>query len=104
MVVHTSEEMSDLEIVPRLYFTTERPKIEWLLQHHPDESKYFVGYSGRAAGQLEAEIKTGSWLSCEANISEVFSDKPDQWAELLKLATVGKWVDPQRIPKDPSLN
>lgn len=104
MVVHTQEDYGELEILPGLYFTTERQKIEWLLRHEDAESKFFVGYSGWGAGQLEGEMETGSWLVCPADARMVFKGDEKQWTKLFTTATVGKWVKPEHIPDDPSMN
>ena len=52
MVVHTNETQSDIEVFPGVYFTTDREKIEWLMNHNDGAIKFFVGYAGWAAGQL----------------------------------------------------
>lgn len=38
-----------------------------------DDIKLFIGYSGWDYGQLDEEIKEGSWLSVDASVETVFS-------------------------------
>jgi putative transcriptional regulator len=104
MVVHTNETQSDIEVFPGVYFTTDREKIEWLLNHNDGAIKFFVGYAGWAAGQLESEIETESWLIAPADARVVLDGDVEQWGKLMTQLTLGKWIDPERIPEDPSLN
>lgn len=51
---------------------------------HPGINLY-LGYSGWAAGQLEAEMKSGSWIFHPANSRIVFNPNPQQgWKQALK--------------------
>jgi putative transcriptional regulator len=104
MVVHTNETQSDIEVFPGVFFTTDREKIEWLLNHNDGAIKFFVGYAGWAAGQLESEIETESWLIAPADARVVLDGDLEQWSKLMTHLTLGKWIDPERIPEDPSLN
>ena len=104
MVVHTQSDIGEVEILPGVFFTADRTKIEWLLANVGSDIRYFVGYSGWGAGQLEAEVSTGSWVIEAAGKPTVFSDDPKQWSKLAARATVGRYVDPDRIPDDASLN
>jgi putative transcriptional regulator len=104
MVVHTHAPAADLEVREKLYFTTERAKIERLLEGESPSSRFFVGYAGWGAGQLEAELESGSWLTAAAAPSQVFATNEKQWSRLMTELTVGRWIDPARIPEDPSVN
>ena len=104
MVIHTNEAQSDVEVFPGVYFTTDREKIEWLMSHNEGAIKFFVGYAGWSAGQLEGEIETESWLIAPADARVVLDGDVEQWSKLMTHLTLGKWIDPERIPDDPSLN
>ena len=104
MVVHADEERSDICVMDGVHFTTDRENIEWLLAHNEGPIKYFVGYAGWAAGQLESELETGSWLTLAAEKGHIFSPGGELWSKLLATATLSKWIDPSRIPDDPSVN
>ena len=103
-VVHTHETQSDIEVFPGVYFTTDREKIEWLMNHNDGAIKFFVGYAGWAAGQLENEIESESWLIAPADARVVLDGDLEQWSKLMTQLSLGKWIDPERIPEDPSLN
>jgi putative transcriptional regulator len=106
MVVHTHSNRSDIEIKPGVHFSTERESIEWLLRYNEAPIRFFVGYSGWTAGQLETEMETGSWLTVPAGEEQIFKGGGGEelWSKLLTIATLGKWIDPARIPDDPTLN
>lgn len=104
MVVHTDGTRSDMEVKPGVHFTTDREQIEWLLAHDEGPSKYFVGYAGWSAEQLESELETGSWLTLPAADEQIFNASDDLWSKLLTTATLSKWIDPSRIPDDPTVN
>ena len=64
----------------------------------------YLGYSGWGPGQLESEMKTGSWITLPADPKLVFEHDPTQvWREIL--LTLG---EPYRhyadMPFDPSCN
>ncbi len=84
-VLHSQEELADAQVVPGVYFSTERDKIESLMRSGEGDSKFFVGYSGWGAGQLEMELESGSWLTVAGDAAQVFlagEALEDQWSRL----------------------
>jgi putative transcriptional regulator len=104
VVIHTEASAGETEILPGLYFTTAKDRVESLLENPIAEMKFIVGYSGWGAGQLEEELETGSWLICPATAERVFGSPENLWSRLNTEANLSKWVDPGRIPDDPSVN
>jgi putative transcriptional regulator len=104
MVIHRHQDQKDATIIPGVYFSTERSKIEWLLENEPTDAKYFVGYSGWSPGQLESEMETGTWLVAPAKMDLLFEESEDIWQIVMTQITMGKYVDPSHIPDDPSMN
>ena len=64
----------------------------------------FVGYSGWGPGQLENEMKTGSWLTLPADPTVVFQQNPlCIWQEIMR--SLGAPFDVYaEMPSDPHLN
>ena len=66
--------------------------------------RIFAGYSGWAAGQLQAEIAAGMWHVLDADYADIFSPEPlDLWRRVLRrqqsaVALFSTWVE------DPDLN
>ncbi len=47
--------------------------------------RFFVGYTGWGEGQLEEEMKLGSWVVANLRASYVFKSKPEKlWEKILK--------------------
>lgn len=76
-----------------------------LIQSHARNAfRAYVGYSGWAPGQLENEMKTGSWITLPADPSIVFEKDPSQiWPDILR--SLGEPYNLYaEMPVDPSLN
>ena len=69
-----------------------------------DQFRAFIGYSGWAPGQLENEMKTGSWITVPADTGSMFErEQTSLWANILRS------LDPcydmyTHMPVDPNLN
>lgn len=74
-------------------------------QLSPADIKFFIGYSGWAAGQLEAEIGEHSWIVYkQATARQVFQMSPNLlWREVLS-SMGGKYKMFSNYPIDPRLN
>ncbi|MDF1800881.1 MAG: YqgE/AlgH family protein [Planctomycetota bacterium] len=68
------------------------------------EVRLFLGYSGWGAGQLEAELRTGSWVPATCGVDEVFSNDPEgAWQRVLRsLGDVGEGLS--SMPPGPDWN
>ena len=98
-----------------VWYTAYRPRIEHLLHARETRAgrrtKYFGGYAGWAPGQLEHEILAGGWLLAPAAPSDLFVEEGNgeaageaQWSRLTARLTLSRWIEPDRIPDDPSVN
>jgi len=73
-------------------------------QDDGDLVRIFMGYAGWAAGQLQAELMTGSWLVLPADLKLVFARDPAQvWPFILR-SLGGMLSFYATMPPDPSLN
>jgi len=107
MVVHTDESLSEMEIVPGLYFSAEKESVQQIAAGGERRAKFFVGYAGWGPGQLEAEMEEGAWLAAPASDETIFSEDEDEWRKAFEAAAGARpfpWVDPKLIPDDPSVN
>lgn len=66
--------------------------------------KFFIGYSGWSAGQLDEEMKENSWLTVKATKKLVFHNDPEAiWKDSLK-EMGGEYEMMINFPLDPQLN
>jgi putative transcriptional regulator len=103
IVLHDNPAAGGEEIVTGVRFSMDKEDIEWLMEHHKGAIKYFAGYSGWGAGQLDAEIDEGAWLLTPATADHIF-EKQGDWSKLSTWLALGKKIDIERIPDDPSVN
>lgn len=69
-----------------------------------DSFRAYLGYSGWGPGQLESEMKTGSWITLPADSKMVFEKDPAQvWQEIL-LSLGDAYQHYADMPFDPSCN
>jgi putative transcriptional regulator len=68
------------------------------------EIKFFIGYSGWSAGQLDREFKSNAWIISDAVISDVFEVEPEKlWRKVL-YQKGGNFRVLSTYPDDPRLN
>lgn len=107
MAVHTDETVSQMQVIPGVYFTAMSEQIRQLGEQDQPAVVFFVGYAGWSAGQLESELNEGSWYVTEAKYAHIFGPKQDLWQELntvLGGAIVFPGMSSVDVPDDPSAN
>ncbi len=103
-IVHTDPTVGGEEPIGGVYVTTDRDAIAQLLSAQSEPMKLFASYSGWTSGQIENELSEGSWHVLAAMTDEVFSVDTHLWSRLHTRANLSKYVDPDRIPDDPTVN
>jgi len=91
-VLHDAPEASEkIEVLPGLYLTVTSDALEPLLCDPKVRLRFCLGCSGWGPGQLENELKQGSWLFTEASLDSVLSAEPERvWDSVIK----GMGIDP----------
>jgi len=90
MCLHESPEVADREVLGGVYFTSEKDRLEMLASQSNGRAQFFVGFAGWGPGQLESEIKSGSWMIAKAEPSDIFERDPMLWALAIRRAR-GEW-------------
>jgi putative transcriptional regulator len=110
VALHTQEFLLELEVLPGLYFCSGKDKLETLAsQGGPtaENAKFFVGYSGWAAGQLEHEIARGSWSVMPAKTEHVFWHEEELWNRATRFVADSAWranLGIKHVPPDLRVN
>jgi len=108
MAIHQEEHLGELEVIPGVYFSSQRENIEPLIRESRSEFRLFLGYSGWGAQQLEAEMEVGGWLTLPAKAEQVFETNTDAlWKSVS--GEVGSNImrdslNLKRMPQDPNMN
>ena len=59
--------------------------IDSVIETHPNDARYYVGYVGWRPGELKAEIDRGIWSVLGADLDVVFrKDMEGLWEEMLQ--------------------
>jgi putative transcriptional regulator len=107
MLVHDNPAFSDIEVMPGIYFTTDRETIHQLVAANKGRVRFFVNYAGWTPGQLEGELEEGGWLTAPADDVSIFEAGEHLWTKAIKevsFQTLFAGIDPKLIPPDPSVN
>lgn len=118
MVLHSDEELAQETVIAGgpgglggagVYFTVESDLVRELIASEAEAIRFFHGYAGWAAGQLDAEYEAGGWLALDATHENVFEPGMDteSWSALMKQRgreELKSQINPDLIPPDPSMN
>jgi putative transcriptional regulator len=108
VALHTHEFLLELEVMAGVYFCAGKDKLERLAAQTGSEPvKFFAGYSGWSAGQLEAEIARGSWSVLPARPEHVFQHDDELWVRSTRQVSDATWRRALKIkqaPPDASMN
>ena len=107
LALHRLKSAAEMEIVPGIYFAAHKDKLQKLVRQTTKPFRFFTGYAGWAAGQLEEELSAGGWLTAKINKKLIFQPADDLWEQVTR--TIGetilsKAVKVKHVPQDPSLN
>lgn len=85
-LIHDSPAVEERnEIVPGLFLSTTNEALSPLLLDESVNLRFFLGYAGWGPGQLEDEVKQGSWLVTEAQRDVILHDEPRQiWEQAIR--------------------
>jgi putative transcriptional regulator len=107
MALHTHPEYAEADVVPGVYFSTQKVAVEAIVADEDQPWLLFSGYSGWGPGQLERELKVGGWLTVPAQADDVFHEGDDLWERLIgKIGQdiLAPAIRTSHVPTDPSCN
>ncbi len=107
MVLHSDPGHAQEEVLEGVFFATDREFVEPVLEGRIQPARFFAGYAGWGAGQLEGELAVDSWTVVEADAAIVFERHLDAWSLLMRInkpSGLLSQLDPKIVPRDPSMN
>jgi putative transcriptional regulator len=74
-----------VQVMKNLYMAFRVNTIDQVIETHPNDARYYVGYVGWRPGELKAEIDRGIWSVLSADQDVVFrKDMEGLWEEMLQ--------------------
>lgn len=96
-----------LSVVDGVYWGGDFEGLKDLLETNATgthDLRFFLGYAGWGAGQLEEEIELGGWILAPAAAADIFPEAPDRlWRATLRRMG-GDYAILANFPDDPRLN
>lgn len=107
MLHRTPELYEGIEVAPGIFWGGSYDALQESITentYQPVDLRLFVGYSGWAAGQLEAEIESASWIVAESDEALLFEmDNDDMWRRAVE--SLGNGLrNLANLPISPQLN
>lgn len=108
LVLHTDQELADLEVVAGLYMALDASKSQHLISKEVEPSLVVANFSCWAPGQLEDELSKNVWLTTPADTARIFPrDDQDLWQSSMsriRAEALRNLVRIREAPDDPTLN
>jgi putative transcriptional regulator len=102
VALHQNDFLQEIEVLPGVYFCAGKDKLETLAaQTDGSRAKFFAGYSGWGAGQLEDEIRRGSWSVMPAKLDHVFDHEDELWQQTSRFVADASWRKALKIKQAP---
>jgi putative transcriptional regulator len=81
----TTPGAGSVQVMKSLYMAFRVNTIDQVIETHPNDARYYVGYVGWRPGELKAEIDRGIWSVLSADMDVVFrKDTEGLWEEMLQ--------------------
>ena len=88
--VARGEQRPQTGVVPllkNLYLALTVTLVDDIIEHHPNEARYYIGNVQWKAGELRDELRRGVWNVLNADPSLVLTDEPERlWEKLSRMA------------------
>jgi putative transcriptional regulator len=74
-----------VQVMKNLFLAFRANTIDQVIETHPNDARYYVGYVGWRPGELKGEIDRGLWSVLSADLEVVFrKDTEGLWEEMLQ--------------------
>jgi putative transcriptional regulator len=96
-----------MKIMEGLYWGGDIEEVRDMIDDHKiteDKIRFYLGYAGWAAQQLENELKENSWLVADVKAGQLWKSPPDKMWKNIVSQLGSEYSDWINYPADPSLN
>jgi putative transcriptional regulator len=84
-VVRKNPGAGAVQVLGDLFVTAEAETVDRIIEHTPNDARYFAGFVGWQPGELAKEIEAGYWYVDDLDTAQVFrQDSGTMWEELVK--------------------
>jgi putative transcriptional regulator len=114
LILHGHEDLAgeNAPVIPGVYLGSEVEVLAELIrrdgaasgEERPGRYRVFCGYSGWGAGQLDAELRAGGWITVPATAEHVFDHPPDRLWNTTMGSAGGANSFFALMPPDPEMN
>src|SRR6266700_3099145 len=101
MALHHEEFLSESEVLPNVYFAVAKDKLEHLVLKPSETARFYAGYAGWQAGQLEAEMQEGAWFSAPATPEQAFWPSDDLWDQVCRYLSATTRIAGIKVKHEP---
>jgi putative transcriptional regulator len=107
MALHADPNLEGTEVIPHVFFSSEKQTLEALVLPPARQFRIFSGYAGWGPGQLEQELRVGGWLVAAAHSHQIFGNEEDLWRQVTH--AIGSEITHgalriRHVPSDPQCN
>jgi putative transcriptional regulator len=107
MALHTRPKLAETSPLPGVYFAAQKKHLDALVLNEEPAYKIFIQHSGWGAGQLEEEIRQGSWRTLPATAEHLFSTSDELWENVFRELghdLLKSMLHMKDLPPDPTVN
>lgn len=107
--IHTKGDLIEesMHIKDNLYWSGDFERVKFLIKSGlltSHDIRFYVGYSGWSAGQLEDELEWGCWLTSQGDANYVFNKENETlWKRVLETKG-GRYSVIAQLPENTNLN
>jgi len=84
MAMHTNSLVGAAEVLPGVFFSPDPQELDQLVAESEGLARFYVGYAGWGAGQLEKELRESAWVTMPAEPEHVVQAGKDLWEQLTR--------------------
>jgi len=84
MALHTCGELSEIEVLEGVHYSVRKQNLQKLVRRTDGRLKVFDSHAGWGPGQLEEQLRLGTWLSTPTSVDQVFDEGPDLWEKFAR--------------------